>query len=128
MTRRTKLILLGMTGALLAVGTFFATAIYQTTRVVVPNAYAVWWTADLVIEHMERNQGAWPRNWDELRLTSQQAYQGTTSTNREGTRIAEFRPRASIEEAIRVVNVARILALTPLPSPSASTITEPASS
>jgi hypothetical protein len=62
------------------------------------DAYAVWWTADLVIDHMEKHDGSWPRSWDELRATSDQAYKGTVSTNRDGTMIAEFRPRDSIEE------------------------------
>ncbi|MEX2308221.1 MAG: hypothetical protein WD738_11540 [Pirellulales bacterium] len=33
----------------------------------VRNAYAVWWVADMVVEHLKANNGAWPRNWDELR-------------------------------------------------------------
>lgn len=34
---------------------------------VVKNAYAVWWVADMVVEHMKSNQNRWPRNWDDLR-------------------------------------------------------------
>lgn len=105
MTRRTKAILGGIAGVLLGVAGFFTYAVYQTTQVIVPNAYAVWWTADLVIEHMEKHQGAWPRSWEELRATSDQAYKGTVSTNLDGTRIAEFRPRASIEELRQRVEI-----------------------
>jgi hypothetical protein len=105
MTRRTKGILGSIAGLLLAGGGFFTYAVYQTTHVIVPNAYAVWWTADLVIEHMEKHHGAWPRSWDELRATSEQAYKGTVSTNLDGTMIAEFRPRASIEELQQRVEI-----------------------
>jgi hypothetical protein len=33
----------------------------------VHNAYAVWWVADMVVEHMKANDGAWPNDWDDLR-------------------------------------------------------------
>ena len=105
MTRRTRVIIGSVVGVLLAVAGFFAYAVYQTTHVIVPNAYAVWWTADLVIEHMEKHGGLWPRNWEELRATSEQAYKGTVSTNLDGTMIAEFRPRASIDELQQRVQI-----------------------
>jgi hypothetical protein len=105
MTRRTKVFLGSAVGIIIAVAAFFAYAVYQTTHVIVPNAYAVWWTADLVIDHMERHDGAWPRSWEELRLTSEQAYKGTASTNLDGTRIVEFRPRESIEELRQRVEI-----------------------
>ncbi len=98
MTRRTKIIFGSVGGVVAAAAAFFACAVYETTHVIVPNAYAAWWTADLVIDHMERHDGAWPHSWEELRATSEQTYKGTASTNRDGTMIAEFRPRASIEE------------------------------
>lgn len=98
MTRRTKIILGSALGIIIALAACFAYAVYHTAHVTVPNAYAVWWTADLVIDHMERHNGAWPRSWEELGLTSEQAYKGTVSTNHDGTMIAEFRPRNSINE------------------------------
>jgi hypothetical protein len=33
----------------------------------VRNAYAVWWVADMVVEHLKANGGAWPQSWDDLR-------------------------------------------------------------
>ncbi|MCH2211889.1 MAG: hypothetical protein MK110_11350 [Fuerstiella sp.] len=33
----------------------------------VRNAYAVWWVADLVVEHMKANNNQWPTGWDDLR-------------------------------------------------------------
>ena len=32
------------------------------------DAYAQWWVATLVVEHMERNGGLWPRRWEDLRV------------------------------------------------------------
>jgi len=31
-----------------------------------PEAYAAWTTADLVIDHMEAHDGAWPEGWEDL--------------------------------------------------------------
>lgn len=59
-------------------------------------AYAVWWTADLVIEHMELNKGSWPRSWEELQATWEHAHRQPPESNR---------PRLSIEELRRVVEI-----------------------
>jgi hypothetical protein len=50
----------------LAGGGFFAYQVYRYVYTTVPNAYAVWWVADMVIEHMEANGGRWPTGWDDL--------------------------------------------------------------
>ena len=42
---------------------FYANQANQAMR----NSYAVWWVADMVIEHMKANDGKWPRNWEDLR-------------------------------------------------------------
>ena len=47
---------------LLVAGGYFLYRVYEG----VPNAYAVWWVADMVIEHMEANGGRWPSGWDDL--------------------------------------------------------------
>lgn len=39
---------------------------YITVSVTVPNAYAVWVTAELIIQHMETHDGDWPRGWDDI--------------------------------------------------------------
>lgn len=31
------------------------------------NSYAVWWVADMVVEHLKANDNQWPQNWDDLR-------------------------------------------------------------
>jgi hypothetical protein len=81
MTRRKRNIIVGMLAVLLTGIGFIVWFGYQVVRVPL-DAYAVWWTADLVIDHMEKHGGSWPQNWDELRATSEQAYKGTVSTNR----------------------------------------------
>ena len=47
---------------------FFFTKRYFVT---VPNAYALWNTANLVIAHMDKHDGAWPHNWEELQATGE---------------------------------------------------------
>ena len=68
-------------------------------------AYAVWWTADLVISHMEKHQGRWPTNWQELEATAEQVYKGVASTNKDGSVIFEMRPRADIQELQKTVEI-----------------------
>lgn len=104
MTRRKRNIIVIVIAILLAGAGFVVWLGYQVMQVP-RDAYAVWWTADLVIEHMEKHGGSWPRSWEDLRVTSEQAYKGTVSTNRDGTRIAEFRPRDSIDELMRRVEI-----------------------
>ncbi|WP_339744395.1 hypothetical protein [uncultured Rubinisphaera sp.] len=55
------------------VGLFFVIAIitgliiaYQANQTI-RNAYAVWWVADMVIEHLKANEDRWPADWDDLR-------------------------------------------------------------
>ncbi len=57
-----KKTILAVVCVLLVGGGYFAYRVYDT----VPNAYAVWWVADMVIEHMEANGGRWPSGWDDL--------------------------------------------------------------
>jgi hypothetical protein len=33
---------------------------------VIRNSYAVWWVADMVVEHMKANGDEWPNGWDDL--------------------------------------------------------------
>ena len=44
-------------------GVWFAYTMHRTIH----NSYAVWWAADMVIEHLKANDNQWPQNWDELR-------------------------------------------------------------
>lgn len=104
MTRRKRHIIFIVVVVLLAGAGLIVWVGHQVLQVP-RDAYAVWWTADLVIEHMERHGGSWPRSWDELRTTSDQAYKGITSTNRDGTMLAEFRPRDAIDELRQRVDI-----------------------
>jgi hypothetical protein len=105
MKRTTKAVLSIIAVSLLLGFGLLIHATVKTVREMAPNAYAVWWTVDLVIEHMEKNDGRWPRNWEDLRTTSERAYKGNVSTNSDGTWIAEVRPRASIEELRKRVEI-----------------------
>ncbi len=31
------------------------------------NSYAVWWVADMVVEHLDANDDEWPKDWGDLR-------------------------------------------------------------
>ncbi len=46
-----------------------AVAVYYGYRAIkaTQDAYAVEWVAGMVIEYMETHDGAWPRNWEDLR-------------------------------------------------------------
>tara|TARA_R110002111_G_scaffold78983_3_gene125222 strand:+ start:536 stop:1042 length:507 start_codon:yes stop_codon:yes gene_type:complete len=46
---------------------FVVYSLYVSISVSVPNAYAMWVAPELVIQHMEANNGAWPGNWEDLR-------------------------------------------------------------
>ena len=48
---------------LLLVGGYYLHRLNQGIR----NSYAVWWVADMVVEHMKANDDLWPKNWDDLR-------------------------------------------------------------
>lgn len=61
-------------------------------------AYAVWWTADLVVEYMKRHDGAWPRSWEDLRPLTEQATGVAAAKQPDGTGIIQFRPMASVDE------------------------------
>jgi hypothetical protein len=40
---------------------------YMQVDDLVRDSYAQWWVADMLVDYMERNSGAWPRNWEDLR-------------------------------------------------------------
>jgi hypothetical protein len=82
-------------------GVAFVRAIIDVPR----RAYAVWWTADLVIEYMERNQGAWPRSWEELRPLAEPAGGVKESKEPDGRVIVEFRPMASVDVLKHLVEI-----------------------
>ena len=51
----------------LAIGAWVSIRFYLTGKYRLPEAYAAWTTADLIIDHMEANGGKWPMGWEDLR-------------------------------------------------------------
>lgn len=52
---------------ILLLGAGFAVYGVYRTREEIHNSYAVWWAADMVIEHMKIHDGKWPAGWEDLR-------------------------------------------------------------
>ena len=40
--------------------------VYYSVNSSVRNAYAAWWVADMVVDHMKAHDGTWPKGWDDL--------------------------------------------------------------
>lgn len=57
-------IFLAISGAVCLGGMGFLA--YQYVDGVITDAYAQWWVASMIVEHMERNNDSWPHSWDEL--------------------------------------------------------------
>ncbi len=86
------LISVAIAALLIATGTFVVNT-GNAIRAHFNNAYSVWWVADMVIEHMDANNGDWPKSWDELRDDHQSciAQRGGPST------FEELQSRVSID-------------------------------
>jgi len=67
MTRRKTIIT--VLAVILGVLGFFGYVLWHSVHVTIFNAYAVWNTADHINDYMDAHQGAWPRNWSDLRKT-----------------------------------------------------------
>jgi len=67
MKRRKKVILLVFLLIVLGSGSWCAYAAYVSATRTVPNAYAVWRAADIVVQFMASHNGDWPKSWDDLR-------------------------------------------------------------
>ena len=77
---------------LLGTASYIVHSVNQTIR----DSYAVWWVADMVIEHLHANNDAWPTSWDDLRDDYQ------TCVNRSGQpwQFAELRTRVAVDFAV----------------------------
>jgi hypothetical protein len=64
-----------------------------------PDAYALQSTTQLIIEHLNRHQGAWPRSWDDLRSTLEVSRIGILSTN-PAIEIEMLRRRVAIDWSV----------------------------
>jgi hypothetical protein len=98
-------LIVGFVIVIVAIAVWASVVFIRAVLDVPRQAYAGWWTADLVIAYMERHDGAWPRNWEDLRALAEGATEVTEFTERDGRVIVEFRPKASIEELQRLVVV-----------------------
>ena len=76
--------------ALVVGGGWFA---YRYARTVVHDSYAVWWVADLTIEHLKANDGAWPKGWDDL----SDDYETFTATHGRPWSFEELRSRVAVD-------------------------------
>lgn len=65
--KRWKIVLLCVALAIVGVVIYGGFLVHRILHTDLPNAYAVEWVAELVVQHMDANDGAWPRDWDELR-------------------------------------------------------------
>jgi hypothetical protein len=90
--------LLAVSAAGLAVWLFFQAVAGRQEE-----AYAVWQTADLVIDHMKRHKSAWPRGWDDLLPPA--AGTGASVAERGGVVEVGFRPPADIGRLQELVEV-----------------------
>lgn len=50
---------------LIGIGAWYIVTFLITLKQI-PQAYAAWTAADLVIDHMEAHDGAWPEGWEDL--------------------------------------------------------------
>jgi len=53
--------------SLVVFGGVFAIWMGFRVREVIHDSYAVWWVADMVVEHLKATEDQWPKDWDELR-------------------------------------------------------------
>lgn len=65
MSRRTKLILVLVAATLVGTVIFVVFSI-ERSLIAVRDSYIQERVASMLIEHLERNDGSWPRNWDDL--------------------------------------------------------------
>jgi hypothetical protein len=105
MARTRKRLIVFLVCVVVIVGAWSMVAFVEAVLDVPKQAYAVWWTADLVIEYMEHHEGAWPKGWDDLRSVADGIPEITESVEGNGSHIVEFRPHASIEELQSLVEI-----------------------
>ncbi len=62
-----KRLIVGSLVVVVVAAAIFGYFAYVQLDEIVRDSYAQWWVADMLIDYMERNHGAWPQNWDDLR-------------------------------------------------------------
>lgn len=61
---------------LVGCGIYYAARVYWIVYHNIPEAYAGWTTADLVLDHLEAHGGAWPTGWADLRAAGEHRLEG----------------------------------------------------
>ena len=84
-----KQTVIAIAALILAIAAYGAYSFNQKIR----NSYAVWWAADMVIEHMIANDNQWPATWEDLR----DDYQTCVKRSGEPWTFDEIRKRVSID-------------------------------
>lgn len=92
MNRRFKRITIGLVALCVLAFGVIAYSFLQI-RSTIHNSYAVWWVADMVVEHMEANSGEWPANWSDLR----DDYETCVSRSGRPWRFEELRSRVEVD-------------------------------
>jgi hypothetical protein len=105
MAKARRRLIVSLVVVLVALTAWAAVHVVQRAVELPREAYGVWWTADLVIAYMERHDGAWPRSWEDLRELADGASEVTESSQGDGSKIIEFRPKANIDELQRIVSI-----------------------
>ncbi len=89
MTPTAKRTVIAIVAATLAIAAYCAYSFNQKVR----NSYAVWWAADMIIEHMIANDNQWPTSWEDLH----DDYQTCVKRSGEPWTFDEIRTRVSID-------------------------------
>lgn len=66
---RFKKIIMGILAAILVGMVWFGYVVLHYAWVTVPNGYAAWAAAGLINKYVDSHEGAWPRDWNDLRQT-----------------------------------------------------------
>ena len=71
MTKPVKRILLAAGVVVVAVLTYIGVGIHRSVYHGIPEAYAAWDSASLIVEYMETHGGKWPQSWGDLLSAAQ---------------------------------------------------------
>ena len=77
-------------------------ALYRSTNEKVLNAYALDWTATLITEHLDRNQGEWPKSWEDLATTAERLQKEAPSEDPEKSATPASEEISLLRKRVRV--------------------------
>jgi len=64
--------------------------LYRVVKVGIPEAYAAWTTADLIIDHMQAHGGEWPTGWELLNQAAVERLENGRALRCEAGRLPEL--------------------------------------